>query len=105
MNLTSCITLQFSTTLLLWLTSLSILRSTLSQPPGADDPPGLQLSLALLGSVWLLRKKDLSLGAFPVTKLTNYACVEFPAVYYDTYERVRDSIAFGNDLFVLLARS
>jgi len=77
----------------------------LSQPPGADDPPGLQLSLALLGSVWLLRKKDLSLGAFPVTKLTNYACVEFPAVYYDTYERVRDSIAFGNDLFVLLARS
>ena len=34
------------------------------QPPGMDDPPGLQLSLALFGSVWLLRKKNLTLGAF-----------------------------------------
>jgi len=39
-----------------------VLAQGCSQPPGADDPPGLQLSLALLGSVWLLRKKDLSLG-------------------------------------------
>jgi len=33
-----------------------------TQPPGVDNPPGLQLSLALLGSVWLLRKKNLTLS-------------------------------------------
>lgn len=43
-----------------------IVRSfqTFPQPPGADDPPGLQLSLAMFGSVWLLRKKNLTLGTF-----------------------------------------
>ena len=38
------------------------LQPTFLQPPGVDDPPGLQLSLAMFGSVWLLRKKNLTLG-------------------------------------------
>jgi hypothetical protein len=33
-----------------------------SQPPGVDDPPGVQLSLAMLGAVWLLRNKNLTLS-------------------------------------------
>ena len=32
-----------------------------TQPPGVDDPPGLQLSIAMLGAVWLLRNKNLTL--------------------------------------------
>jgi hypothetical protein len=43
------------------LTALTLAQGC-SQPPGVDNPPGLQLSLALLGSVWLLRKKNLTLS-------------------------------------------
>merc|ERR1712216_871154 len=31
-------------------------------PPGVDNPPGLQLSIAMLGAVWLLRNKNLTLA-------------------------------------------
>jgi hypothetical protein len=45
-------------------TNSSLFFATSPQPPGVDDPPGLQLSLALFGSVWLLKKKNITLGAF-----------------------------------------
>ena len=38
-----------------------VLAQGCSQPPGVDDAPGVQLSLAMIGSVWLLRKKNLTL--------------------------------------------
>ena len=41
--------------------SVLILAQGCTQPPGVDDPPGLQLSIAMLGAVWLLRNKNLTL--------------------------------------------
>jgi hypothetical protein len=43
--------------------SALILFQGCSQAPGVDDPPGLQLSIAMLGAVWLLReRKNLKLS-------------------------------------------
>ena len=42
--------------------SALILAQGCTQPPGVDDPPGLQLSVAMLGAVWLLRNKNLKLS-------------------------------------------